>query len=232
VVQLSKNFRKNLAIDFRKKGFSYSEIMSSISVPKSTLSYWLRNLVLTEAQLLKLKNRQHRAGMSNLEKRKLKFSRTIEKIKDTSARDVKNISQRELWLIGIVLYWRERFLSGNESDLQKGVRFASSDPHLIKLFLKWLQQVGRIKDEEITLDIFIGKDKKDLVDEGIKYWSQVTGFPKDTFSHIYFQNKKTTRKISKKLGFGFLRIRVKASSMLARQIAGWARGIKQQYWND
>ena len=62
----------------------------------------------------------------------------IAEIKKTSAKDIQEITKKELWLMGIVLYWRERLLSGNENDLRKGVKFSSSDPYLIKLFLKWL----------------------------------------------------------------------------------------------
>ncbi|MEK6884288.1 MAG: hypothetical protein AABY22_31950, partial [Nanoarchaeota archaeon] len=62
----------------------------------------------------------------------MKTAQKIEEIKNSSAEDLKEISKRELWLMGIMLYWRERFLHGNENDLRKGVRFTSSDPNIIK----------------------------------------------------------------------------------------------------
>ncbi len=210
------------------KGFSYSEIKNQISVPKSTLSHWFKKLKLTETQLQKLKDRQIRVAKENFSKRSLKTSQEIEWIRDSAMKDIKKISKRELWLMGIILYWRERFLSGNESDLRKGLRFTSSDPNLIKLFLKWLQVVGKIKNEEIAFDIFTQEKNRNSIDNIIKYWSQVVGFPKEEFSHIYFQKTKRRRskkKILKKSQFGLLRVRVRASSMLARQIAGWIKGI-------
>lgn len=227
MVQLSKKFRKNLATDLRTKGLSYSEITERISVPKSTLSHWFKNLALTENQLQKLKERQIRAGKINLQKKLLKTSRAIEEIKNFSAKDIQKISKRELWLIGIMLYWRE---SKSEANLQRGIRLASSDPSLIKLFLKWLQGVGNIEDKEIGFDIFIDDNKKGLIDECVSYWSKITHFPKNDFSHIYFHKNrinKNKRKVLEKSQFGLLRIRVKASSMLARQMAGWTTGIKE-----
>ena len=141
--------------------------------------------------------------------------------------------------MGIMLYWKERFLNENENDIRKGVRFTSSDPNLIKLFLKWLKDIGKIKNEEIGFDIFASEDKRDQIKNFIDYWAEITDFPREYLSHIYFQKaglKKVElkrkikqinkRKIVKKAYFGLLRIRVKASSMLARQIAGWIRGIK------
>lgn len=248
MVQISKNLQKNAAIDLRKKGFSYSEIKREILVPKSTISHWLGKIKLSEPQTQKLKERRSRIARANLENRIFKTLQKIEDIKNSSAKELKEISKRELWLMGIVLYWRERFLHNNESDLRKGVRFTSSDPHIIKFFLKWLQDIGKLEKEEIGFDIFIGQaspnfspknlsgqnkkiimqDNRETVVKAVSHWSQVTDMPKEHFTHIYFQKnrrKRSKRKSSKKAHYGLLRIRVKASSMLARQIYGWVKAI-------
>ena len=244
-----------MAVKLRKQGFSYSQIQKEIYVPKSTLSSWLKKIKLTEAQTGKLRERQLRAAKAGSEKKSLRTAQLIEEIKISSAKDVSKISKRELWLMGVMLYWRERLSNDNESDLRKGVRFTSSDPHLVKLFLKWLNDIGKIADEEIGFDIFAGENKynrggrrneksennvearnKVAVDV-INYWSEITGFPKNNFTHVYFQKVRPKkrgikkRKISGKARFGLLRIRVKASSMLARQIAGWTEGIKRACLN-
>lgn len=242
MVQVSKNLQKNAAIDLRKKGLSYAEIKKEILVPKSTLSHWFKKIKLSESQNQKLKDRRLKIAKANSQRKILKTVQKIEEIKSSSAKELKEISRRELWLMGIVLYWRERFLNGNESDLRRGVRFTSSDPDIIKFFLKWLQDIGKLEKEEIGFDIFIGQDKKraaqdnaqvneKVVAEAIDYWSQITNLPKDYFSHVYFQKnrrKRTKRKSSKRAHHGLLRIRVKASSMLARQISGWVKAIVSQ----
>src|SRR5690349_9983857 len=48
---------KNMALDLRSRGLSYSEIMNELDIPKSTLSYWLKDVSLSEQQNLDLKNR-------------------------------------------------------------------------------------------------------------------------------------------------------------------------------
>lgn len=242
MVQFSKNLQKNAAIDLRKKGFSYAEIKKEILVSKSTLSHWLGKIKLSESQIQKLKERRLKIAKANSQSRILKTSQKIEEIKNSSAKDLKEISKRELWLMGIVLYWRERFLHSNENDLRKGVRFTSSDSHIVKFFLKWLRDIGKLKKEEIGFDIFLGQNKnkttqdniqvnKGVVAETINYWSQITDLPKDYFTHIYFQKnrrKTSKRRSSKRAHYGLLRIRVKASSMLARQISGWVKAIVNQ----
>ena len=228
IVQRTEKYAKTLATDLRKKGFSYSEIKKSTFVPKATLSYWLKNLNLTEAQVERLKKKRLDAARAGSAKKSFKTAQAIEEIKNSSAKAIKKISNRELWLMGIMLYWRERLLNGNENDVRKGVHFTSSDPNLVKLFLKWLKDIGRIEDEEIGFDIFVGEDRRDDVGDLVMYWAEITGFSKEDFSHVYFQKvkKRYKRKVTKKVHFGLLRTRVKASSMLARQIAGWIKGIQ------
>lgn len=197
----------------RKRGLSYSEIENRLHVPKSTLSYWLKNIKLTQEQAKKLDDKKIETARANSQKKISRTSRMIEEIKNSSSQDIKKISKKELWLMGIILYWKH----GNKSDLKKGLHFSSANPHMIKLFLKWLKEVGEIRDEEIKFDIFAGRktDKDKDKDEVIKYWAQVTGFPKSYFSRAYCQ--KTGK---------FLRIKVTQSSMLARQITGWIEGLK------
>lgn len=231
-----EKYKRNIAIDMRTKGLSYSEIENKIHVPRSTLSYWLKSLKLTEEQKKKLDDIRIKALQAGAQKKITRTKDQIEKIRSSAAQNVKEISKRELWLMGVVLYWRERLLSGNENDLRKGVKFTSSDPYLVKLFLKWLQDIGRIKNEEIEFDIFIRGSEQDPIESIKKFWSEVTEFSVDCFTHVYYQKSKPKRKkgsriISNKTKFGLLRTRVKASSMLARQISGWVRGIIKNYWD-
>lgn len=223
---------KTLAIGLRKKGFSYSEIRSAAKIPKSTLSLWLKNIKLSESEEQRLEQKRFEARKRGSKTRMEKISEAIEKIKNNSAKDIGKISKRELWLVGIVMYWKNK----NRNDPRRGVSFSSSDPSQIKLFLKWLQEIGGIKDQEIMLDVFIGKNEKDSINEGISYWSKITRFPADWFTRVYYLNNnlnnKNNKKTSKKSqsGFsqsGFLRIRVRASSMLARQISGWIEGVRK-----
>lgn len=209
---------KKRAIELRKKGFSYSEIKKLLFVSKSTISYWLKKIKLSEPQLRRLKLKRSEAGKAGSRFKKLKTLDAIQKIQREASAEIKKISKRELWLMGIMLYWKERLSHGNRSDLRKGVRFTSSDSHLIKLFLKWLREIGQLKREEVAFDIFLSRRKRNM-NRVINYWSEITDYPKESFSRIYLQSGKTE--------FGLLRVRVKASSMLARQISGWINGVQK-----
>lgn len=212
MVQYLEKYKQNIAIEMRKRGLSYSEIENRTHVPKSTIAFWVKNIRLTLEQIKKLNDKKIQTAKKNAQKKISKTLRMIEEIKNSSVGDIKKISKKELWLIGIVLYWK----NGNKSDLKKGVHFSSSDPDAIKLFLKWLRDVGGVDDKEIKFDLFVSKGKKKSANEVIGRWSKIIGFPKSHFSGIYFQ----------KTG-GFLRVKVIQSSMLARQIAGWVEGLKK-----
>ena len=207
MVQYLEKYKQNIAIEMRKRGSSYSEIESRIHIPKSTLSYWLKNIKLTPEQLKKLNDKRTGVAKANALKKISRTAKAVEEIKLSSSRDIKEISKKELWLMGVVLYWK----NGNKSDLKKGVHFSSSDPSLIKLFLKWLKEIGRIKDEEIRFDVFAPKKLFVTVTNN---WSKITGFPKSHFNNFYHSKSN------------FIRVKVIKSSMLARQIAGWIEGIK------
>src|SRR3989338_4590367 len=214
MVHIKKNNPKDFAIELRKGGYSYSEIKKFCPVPKSTLSYWFRDIKLSEPQLARLKKKRIEAAQKGSETKKLKTFKAIEEIQKNSAKEIGKISKRELWLMGVVLYWRERLLNKNDSDLKKGVRFTSSDPNLIKLFLKWLADAGGIKSEEISFDLFMPADKKSLLNEFVNYWSEITGFSKSNFSRYYLQKIKTkkSKRISKKSSYVLFSVRVKSSS--------------------
>ena len=223
--------KKNSIMDLRKQGFSYSEIRNVIPVPKSTLSWWLRDFKIRPEMRKRIVDRQLKGILHSAEKRKEARRATIAEIKKSTLGDVKEISKKELWLMGVALYWGAGYREKEHRPAQ-GVRFTNSDPYLIKLFLKWLVDVGKISRKEIAFDIFINENKKNSISNVIYHWSQVTDFAPHYFSHVYFLKYKLKRAPHKtnKKDFGLLRIRVKASSMLNRQIEGWIRGICRSFW--
>jgi len=143
-----------------------------------------------------------------------------------SIKDITEISKKELWLMGIILYWRERMLNGKQTDLYRGVRFTSSDDSLVKLFLKWLMEIGKIEKHEILFDIFAKKQMRRSFEYMASHWSAVTGFDKEFFMRVYYLKSSNKKRRYQQAKFGYLRIRVKSSSYLARQIAGWIEAIK------
>ena len=95
------------AIALRKKGATYSTILEKVPVAKSTLALWFKEVKLSVPQQQRItKNRLEaglRGGLAKRKQRILKMQNIIQKAEE----GIGPISKRELWLIGIVLYWGE-----------------------------------------------------------------------------------------------------------------------------
>lgn len=227
---LTKKQKKREIIALRRRGFSYSEIRNQFPASKSTLSAWLKNIKIPETRMRELRRRSRRGLLKGAEEKRTRRIVETNVIHSSAMQDIKVISQKELWLMGAVLYWACG-LEEEEHRTGLGVRFSNSDPFIIKLFLEWLTKIGNIKKREIGFDLYLHESKKTELQDIIGYWAKTTGFSKDYFSHVYFHKNKLKRKQTlKKPRYGLIRIRIKKSSLLSRQISGWIKGIKKHYW--
>ena len=177
---IKKKEEREIAIKLRRDGRTYSQILDVVHVAKSTLALWLQSVGLSQKQRI-TKARlaaSMRGGVAKRNQRIFKQSVIISKAKSGIGR----ISKRELFLVGAVLYWAE---GSKEKDFRPGsqLRFANSDPNMIKLFLTWLAQVGVIR-KRIKFDIYLHNNNKYRVREVIKYWASHTGFVSKLFKVI------------------------------------------------
>lgn len=225
-----KSEEQKLAVALRKQGLSYLEILNRIPVAKSTLSLWLREIGLSQRQQQRLTQKKLDSARRGGERRRTQRLQVVEAIWKSALQDIKTISNRELWLMGVMLYWAEGSKE-KEGRPGSGVQFTNSDPYMIKLFLKWLKDIARVPDQDIKFDIFIHENSKNHIRKVVHHWSRVSTFPARYFSRIYFKrNNKTNRKNVGESYFGVLRVGVKASSSINRKITGWINGINQYYW--
>lgn len=221
---MSKLQEKEKAIKLRKKGLSYSEILKQIPVAKSTLSLWLRSVGLSKRQKQRLTEKKLAAALRGAQARKDYRLAITKEIKDKAKKEIGSLSNRELWLIGTVLYWAE---GSKEKIKSPRLEFCNSDPFMIKLYLNWLSKILKIKNNKVVFEIFIHENHSNELNNVKKYWSSITGFSKSSFKNIYLKkhNIKTNRKNIGSNYHGLLKIRIKESSILNRKVAGWIEGI-------
>lgn len=223
---LAKIEEKAKAIELRKQGLSYKEILEKVPVAKSSLSLWLKAVGLSKKQkqgLTEKKLAGMKRGWNTRHENRILLT---EKIKNIAKSEINRLTKKEFWLIGIALYWGE----GNKEKNSRpgsGVKFSNSDSKMIEIFLKWLLDIVQEKREKIYFEIYIHQNCKNRLNEVINYWADCTGFSKDNFSRIYFKKNKINTK-RKNVGndyYGLLRVCVKSSSILQRRIEGWISGI-------
>lgn len=217
---------KEIAINLRKQGFSYSEILKRIPVAKSSLSLWLRSVGLSKKQNQRLTEKKLAAALRGAMKKKEDRILRTKIIKEAAEKEIGKLTERERWLIGIALYWAEGSKE-RDTSMSTGIRFNNSDPSMIKLFLKWLRDIMKISEEDIKYDIYIHENSKNKIKDVVRFWANITSSPKEKFKYIYLKKNKikTNRKNMKDKYFGLLRVAVRKSSSLNRKISGWVEGI-------
>jgi hypothetical protein len=221
-----KSILKAKAIELRRQGLTYREIMAQIPIAKSTLSDWLHSVGLSKHQKQRLTAKKLEAiGKGGAAKRAQRIART-EKIITAAIKDIGTITRRELWLMGVMLYWAE---GSKEKEYRPGslAQFNNTDPDMIRLFLLWLKEICEKTFEDLTIDVYIHDLQRERTVEILGYWTNIINGPKNVIAHVYYKkgNPKTPRKNIGDSYHGTLRIGVKSSSSLNRQIAGWTQGV-------
>lgn len=216
---------KKKAIRLRKEGKTYSEILAEISVAKSTLSEWLKSVQLAKSQKQRITKKRKDAALRGAQARRTVRMAEVESFRDDGFVDVGKISNRELWLLGIALYWAEGSKQNNRSP-SAGVMFANSDARMIQIFLKWLEYM-KIPMSEIIFELYVHETRKSDVLAFRRWWAHELGVSLGRLSRVYFKkgNPKTNRKNVADLYHGLIRIKVNSSTVLNRKIGGWVHGI-------
>lgn len=176
---MKKQEQKN-AIELRKKGLSIKVIAKRLNVAKSSVSVWVRDVILTQDQLESLEadknsfevveKRRHSRLANEKEKRKM--------IMLQSSKDIQNISKHDLRIIGLCLYL------GEGAKTQRGaVKLANSDPDVIKIMMKYFREVCSVPEKKFRCHIHTYSHLS--VEKAETYWSKVTGIPRSQFFKTY-----------------------------------------------
>lgn len=205
---MARSKEKNKALELRRQGESIREIAKRVGVAKSTASLWCRDIQLSSRQINILHERMVKGGYKGRMKgARAQYDRRLEKIEEEKRwgrTQIKKLSERELFLVGLALYWGE----GNKKT--RGVRISNSDPAIINLMIRWLREIWKIEPERFTFSIFINIIHKDRVNDVEMYWSKKTGIPREQFYKtilIKAKNKKVYKNFNIHYGTAMLGIR-------------------------
>ncbi len=227
---MAKSKEKIKAIALRKNGKSIKWIASELEVSPGSVSLWCKNVVLTEDQisLLEKQGRDPHYGQ------RLVYAKTqqAKRIKKTNelmkegVREVGKLSKRELLLVGTALYWAE----GYKKDSQVGL--GSSDPAMMKLYVKWLYECFGLTKEDLLFRVTFNELHKYREKEIVSYWANVFQFTEDIFQKPFYQ-KAMWKKIYENPNdyYGVLRIRVRKSTDMLRKIKGYIQGMSRQHYD-
>lgn len=211
---------KKIAIEMRKSGKSMNEIAKKLNIAKSSVSYWVRDVELTKEQRKKLS--QKGFSVDAVEKRRINRLRNEnnkrELIIDEAKKDIKEVSDYELKIIGAMLYL------GEGRKTQRTVSIANADPDVIKMIMKFFRKICKVKEEKFRGHIHIHSHLN--VKKAEKYWSEVSGIPLSQFYKTYSKPSVATKSKKDSLPLGTFDIYV-CDTKLFLTIMGWIEEIKR-----
>ncbi|MER6570330.1 hypothetical protein ABT288_30110 [Streptomyces sp. NPDC001093] len=209
------------ARELRLQGWTYDQIEAELGCSRSSVSLWVRDLprperkrTPEEAAAIGRKGWEERLRIRDEERR-----HTKEKAKKT----IGNLSTRELFLVGVGLYWAE---GGKDKpyDRRENVAFVNSDPGMIKVFLAWLRLLG-VERERLRYTVMIHENAD--VAGAEQYWADLVDADVSAFNKTTLKkhNPKTVRKNTGDNYRGCLVIKVLKGADLYRRIEGSWYGI-------
>lgn len=225
-----KIVEKEKAIEWRKKGATYSEILKEVPVSKSTLSLWLKKVGLSVPQKQRITEKRLAAQIRGaLAKKQIRID-LVKQIKNEASAEIGHLNEKVFWMVGAALYWAEGSKQ-KEHSVSSPVIFSNSDAVMIKFFYKWLVEVCKIQANRIYFEIYTHENCNP---EAAKiFWSKTLNLDLDNFEKIRFKKDKgnSYRKNKGENYHGLLRIRVRNSTNLNRQIMGWVEGLSRAFLN-
>ncbi len=226
---MSKIKEREQALKLRMSGNSVADIAKKLKVSKSTVSYWCRDIVLSkEAQerIVQLSQKKSTAGIlrytENLRNKRIQQT---EEDSQLGAGRVGKLSPRDVWCIGLGLYWGEGYKRGSQE-----FGFTNSDLTMILFYLHWLEQCFGVDRKDLIVRVSINDSHKARVKEVVSYWSSKTKIPLNQFTKTSLIKTYTKKVYSNPLEhFGTLRIKVRRGTRQRRMVLGAIKSLSSAY---
>jgi len=222
------------AYRLRMQGRSYNEISRLLKVPKSTLSGWFSELELPEEAKQRIAKRVFEGSVKALAVlNKIQTQNAENRAFDTKTSAEKSVgalSKRDLFMIGVSLYWAEGYkrpvVRNGRVRTYHSVRITNSDPNVIKLYMRFLREICEVDDKKITASLRFFEHQNEA--ELLNFWQKIVRIP-----HSGFRKSSQLVSISSQrkrpfniLPYGTLQVTVN-DTVLYHKIIGWINGISQ-----
>ncbi len=135
----AKDDLRGKARELRLQGMTYDQIQVELGCSKSSISLWVRDLPKPEPRYTK----EERLARMNAGLAGLRASQDQERLetKRAARESMGELSDRELFIAGVTLYWAEGMKDKSYSR-RESLLFINSDPNVIKVYLRWLELLG------------------------------------------------------------------------------------------
>ncbi|MEU9225779.1 hypothetical protein AB0D40_15585 [Streptomyces massasporeus] len=217
----AKDDLREKARELRLQGWTYDQIEAELGCSRSSVSLWVRDLpkpeprYTPEEQLALMQGGLARLRATQDEER--------ERVKEAASQEAGQLTDRELFLTGVALYWAEGAKSKPYDRRERAV-FVNSDPGVIQVYLAWLDLLG-VDRERLRFRVLIHESAD--VDAAHRFWAKLVDVDTSVFAKptLKKHNPKTVRKNTGDDYHGCLVVTVTRSAELHNRIEGWWGGI-------
>ena len=215
---MSKSIEKLAALKLRRQGWSIKDIAKDLQVSPGSVSLWCQNISLTKSQKALLKEKQNLAGQRgrqmgadmNREKR----IRAMSSAQQQAESDIKSISIRELFFIGLGIYWGEGVKSRSGQ-----ATVVNSDPRILKVMMKWFSDCLSVPRSEFRPYVYISilhREREEII---MRHWEHTLKLARAQFkSPIYLYQKPKQKYENHDTYYGVVALRVAKSTNLKYRI--------------
>ncbi|MER7955571.1 hypothetical protein [Streptomyces sp. NPDC096030] len=217
----AKDDLRDRARELRAQGMTYDQIQLELGCSKSSISLWVRDLPKPERKRTPEEASEiaRRGWEVTLRRREEERQRT----KQAAASEIGTMTARELFLVGVGLYWAEGTKDKPYARRER-VAFVNSDSGLVKVFVAWLDLLGVERDRR-TYHVMIHESAD--VPAAEQYWADLVGAELASFGKTTLKrhNPRTARRNVGGEYRGCLVIHIRRSADLYRRIEGAWCGI-------
>ncbi|NUT34528.1 MAG: helix-turn-helix domain-containing protein [Hamadaea sp.] len=206
------------AIDLRNAGHSVPGIAEELGVSRSTAYQWTKHIPLVQDTAEAERRKRHSKMMTDArwERHRLDRDEQRHRMAVESAGMVGALGERDLLLLGSVIYWCEGSKSKPWRRAEQ-VHFVNSDVRLIRLFLRFVEAAGHCR-EELGYRVAIHETADH--EAAVRWWAGQIGIDPASFmpTSLKHHDPKTNRRNQGEGYHGCLNILVRKSGDLYRRI--------------
>ncbi len=215
---------RQIAIDLRKQGKSYREIMKELKISKGTLSKWFRGEEWAKEISEKNSQKQRALGHEKMKRlnmvRRVKFAFNYGLAEEEAVKEFEVYKNEPLFHAGLMLYVGE-----GEKASRPALRIANSDFEVHRVFIHFLSKyfgIDRAK-VRIFLHLYPDLDEKMCIDR----WSKELNLDNSQFYKTQvIQGRETKRKLQFGVGTTII-----SSTALKRKLFIWIKLAFKMYSN-
>ncbi len=214
----AKDELRERARELRRQGWTYNQIQAELGCSKSSVSLWVRDLPSPQPR----DRPDMTAARQGVRRAAAARAAAQEELRDAAYTDIGPLSPRELFLVGVGLYWSEGAKA--KPGAHRRVIFVNSDPNMIKLFLRWLDLLD-VEPHRRRFSVNIHESAD--ISKAEAFWADQVGITVGDLlkTSLKRHNPKTNRTNTGEGYHGCLRVAVLQSAELHRRIEGWWYGI-------